>query len=201
MSDLDQQMEAMWLQVKQATDNIFKRDLSREEFFYLMSCYPYLEICDADYPYIERGTKPEIIDTPNGWRIFDFKSVLVSSASELQQRRRYPRPGAVLPPGLSDDDEDEEGGGGFGTIVNQYAVIADQMVAIAQQKGWAAAEIVSGYYPMQRMAWISSRERNYTLKGFEPGPEDYVVSDWVQRMHNKQLYIPDKTVITTLKPE
>jgi len=168
----------------------------------LASCYPYLEICNADYPFIDQGTEPKVIENSNGWRIFDFGSVLVSSASELQQRQRYPRPGAILPYGVLDDEEDgDEGGGGYGTIVNQYAAIAEHIITLAMQKDWPGAEIISGYYPMQRMAWIFSRERDYTLKGFDPMLEDYVVEQWVSQMHNKKLYIPEKQNITTLKPE
>ena len=199
-NELNQAMDAMWLQVKQATDNIFKRDLTHEEFFYLMSCYPYLEICDADYPYLDQKTKPEIIQLANGWQIFDFKSVLVSSASELQQRRRYPRPGAIIPPDIIGNEEEGEQGSG-GTIVNQYAVVAEQMIILAQQKGWTAAEIISGFYPMQRIAWIISQERHYPLKGFSAGPEDYVIANWIQRLHRRQLYIPEQQSITTLTPE
>ena len=187
-NETKQEIEDMWIQVKDATKSVFERDITPDEFFYLMGCYPYLEICDTDYPFIDAGTKPKIIDMPNGWKIFDFKSVLVAGNSELLQRERsYPRPGSNLPPGIAEDD-DEEGGGGYGTIVAQYASTAQQMIAVAMQKGWSAAEVISGFYPMQRLAWVTAREKGYRLKGFEPTAEDYVVANWIEKMHRKELF-------------
>ena len=194
MADLNQEIEDMWLKVKEATTNVFERELTVEEFYYLTSCYPYLEICDTDYPFIDDGSKPKIIEMDNGWRIFDFKSVLVSGNSELLQRERtYPKPGRSLPPGifLDDEEDDDDGGGGVGTIVKQYADVAEKMIALAIEREWKAAEVISGYYPMQRLAWIAAREKEYRLKGFDPTAEDFVVAGWVEKLNEKKLYTPD----------
>ena len=195
--DLTRDMKNMWTTVKSTVDNVFERDVTPDEFFYLLSCYPHLELCNADYPYVDPDTKREIITMPNGWRILDLQSVITTSASELLQRRHaYPRLGSSLPWAT---DEDDEGGGGYGTIVKQFSDMAEAMIDLAIKKGWEAAEIVSGYYPMQRVAWIVSTERNYELKGFEPTGEDFVVANWVSQVREKKLYNDEKKKILVPK--
>ncbi len=194
---LEHEVNDMWTAVKSAVDNVFERDLTPDEFFYLLSCYPHLELCNIDYPYIDPGTKAEVIKMPNGWQVLDLQSVITTSASELQQRRHaYPRLGSSL--SLSTHDDDEEGGG-HGTIVKQFADIAEAMIDLAIKKGWKAAEIISGYYPMQRVAWVVSMERNYELRGFEPTGEDLVVADWISQVRNKKLYDKSKKKMLTPK--
>lgn len=188
MSDDSEKMltnnaKELWHDVKSAVENVFDREITSQEFYYLLSLYPYLEICDADYPYLDEGTVPKVINLKNGWQVFDFGSVLCASRYELFCR-----------PIAAPLQEEGEGGkqGGDGTIVKQYSDAAFEMIQLAIQKGWSAAEIVSGFYPMQRIAWIAANEKNYSLKGFEPTPEDYVVQSWVTRIREGKLYPPSK---------
>lgn len=188
----NQSTKQVWENVKTAVENIFNREITSQEFYYLLSLYPYLEICDADYPYLDEGAIPKIIMAENGWRIFDFDTVLTAGAYELFCRPKVKNTKEEDTDGDNGDNGDNGDGGGHGTIVKQYADIAFEMIDLAIQKGWTGAEIISGFYPMQRIAWIAAAEKGYELKGFEPTPEDYVVQSWVTRIREKKLYPPGK---------
>ncbi len=182
-SDLEKSAEDLKQEVRSAVSNIFERDITPQEFYYLMSRYPYLELCDADYPFIDKGTKPKIITAETtGWKIYNYGTVLAVGSHELVAMMRAKE---------NKDDDDE---GGTGTIVQQYSETAMEMVALAKKQGWRMAEIVAGFYPMQRMAWIAGEMQDYALKGFDPGREDYVVLHWVSQIKKGKLYPPEHTI-------
>lgn len=183
------QANELWKDIKQSMDNVFERSVTPQEFYYLLSCYPYLTICNADYPYIDSGTKPTITYAKNGWPILNFNSVICAGSNILFAELNGKKP-------LSKQDEDE---GGNGTIVKQYSDVAYEAMALAHQLGWPTIEILSGFYPMQRMAWIAAMENNYSIKGFDPSIEDEVVRNWVMKMHKGKLYPTEKSIIPSKK--
>lgn len=182
-SDLEKEAELLKQQVVNAQQTIFQRDLTPTEFYYLLSRYPYLEICNVDYPYIDNATIPIIHTADNGWKIYDYGSVLATGCYELIGYL-YGREKA------QQASKDEGGEGGNGTIIQQYSDVAFAIINMAIDKGWAAAEIISGFYPMQRMAWIAAKMKGYELKGFTSSVEDHVVSRWVSRLKQGELYPP-----------
>jgi len=177
--DLEDSAKALRDEVRSVVANIFEREITPQEFYYLLSRYPYLEICDVDYPYIDKGTKPEIIVASNGWHIYNYGTVIAAGSHELIAMMRVKQ---------KKEEDGEEGGAG--TIVQQYSDVAMEMMDLAKKIGWRLAEIVAGYHPMRRMAWIAGELIDYPLKGFNPSREDYVVYRWVSQIKNKQLYPP-----------
>jgi hypothetical protein len=182
-NELSLQAKQLWGEVKEMMGSLYERPLTPLEFYYLLSCYPYLEICDVDYPYIEPGKKPKVFLAKNGWPVFDYGSVLCSGVYEL-----FARPDGKIPQLLEVEDGDGGDEGGNGTVVNQYTDAAFLLIDLAMEKGWKAAEVISGFYPMQRMAWIASTLKGYLLKGFDPTPEDRVVQVWVEKLKKGEMY-------------
>lgn len=176
--DFNDEFDAIKQQVAVAQQSIFEREISAKEYYYLLSRYPYLEICNTDYPYIDRGSKPTVTKAKNGWPIYNYGNVIASGCYELL---------GILYGQEEDDDE-----GGHGTIVQQYTDVAYAMVALAIELGWPAVDIVSGFYPMQRMAWIAAELADYKLHKFDPSFEDYAIKNWESARRAGKLYPPEK---------
>ncbi len=182
--------------ISKAYESIFSRPITPQEFYFLLSRYPFLQICDADYPYIDAGTEAKVVHAQNGWIMHSYGTVIYSGGHELllqqlvemkQRQRQQER-----------EDEGGDGGdeGGSGTIVKQYTDVAFEMIELAMLLGWRAAEVITGFYPMQRMAWIAASEHGFSLKGFEPSKEDQVVRNWVMKLRTGTLYPPAKPIVT-----
>lgn len=189
--DVQNSAKTLWKDIKQSMDGIFERPITPQEFYYLLSCYPYLIVCNADYPYIDQGKKPIITQAKNGWPIFNFNNVIYAGSNILFAELNGKGKLSVK------QKEDDEGGNG--TIVKQFSDVAYEVMALAKQLGWPMIEIVSGFYPMQRMAWIAASEHNYEVKGFEPSVEDEVVRSWVTKLHKGKLYPTEKPIIQPKK--
>lgn len=174
--------------------SVFDREITPQEFYYILSCYPYLEICDADYPYIDDKVEPKItIHENTNWKIIDYGSVLATGACELLTKK-YRKPGGARAQVEAEAEVEEQEGSG--TIALQYQDMAELMINLAMEKGWSRAEIISGFYPMQRIAWILAEEKGYTLKGFDATPEDVVVQGWITRLRQGKLYPPGTPIVT-----
>jgi len=161
---------------QKAFDTIYDRKLTRNEILYLLSRYPFLEICDHENPYLDETIMPEVIIADNGWRIFDYGSAIFTSGNEF----------ASYEHGKKSDDE--EGGGGHGTIVQQYTDIAFLVIDRVKKKSWQGIDILTGYYPMLRMAWIAAKLAQLETYHFVASAEDYVVYNWVSKMKKGDFY-------------
>lgn len=188
--DISGQVDALQLELRKAKANIFNREITQQELYYLLGRYPYLELCDADYPYVDKAKGLEIITAKTGWKIYNYGSVIASGCHELmalllseEHHKREKR--------LSKEDDE---GSGSGTIIRQYSETAMEMMALAKSLGWRMAEVVAGYYSMQRMAWVAGEAMGYPLKGFHPTQEDYVVLHWSSQLRKGQLYPPQQPI-------
>lgn len=172
------------------------RPMTEDDFYYLVSRYPYLEIADINTEFFAPSQTPEFIKAKNGWVIHNTGNILRAAQPELIGLLHY---GYDLSHAgietelfgkhdvLQKDEGDGDGESGVGelkpcgTIVNQLFTVAFEMIDVAQHM-WSACQIIRGYYPMQRAAWIASQHREYKLEGFEPSPEDEVVSNWIENI-------------------
>ncbi len=161
--------------------SIFEREMTPQEFYALMCRYPYLEVCEQGKSILEPGAVPKIVTAKNGWKIYDYGHFMASGCHELI---------AYLQ--VLEDSEGGEGGegGGYGTIVQQSVDVVAEMLALAQQKGWTASDIVSGHYPLQRLYWVLSDLAGLKVNNFDPSLEDYVVRRWVSALKAKTFYQP-----------
>jgi|GEM_PF-3030938 len=186
-------------EVQRAKANIYNRNITPQEFYYLLSRYPYLQLCDANYPYVDQGTQVEILETECGWKVYNYRTLLASGCHELMAMLLAHE--ARFPEKKKEEDEggSEGGASGSGTIVRQYSETAFEMMLLAKTLGWSAAAVVGGFYGMQRMAWVAGELIDYPLKGFEPTAEDYVVLRWTSSLYEGTLY-PPKIPITTATP-
>jgi hypothetical protein len=192
MGDVPKQL---WNDIKQSIANVFERDMTPQEFYYLLSCYPYLTVCNAEYPYVDQGVKPTVTYAKNGWPILNFKTVIYAGSNALFAELRGKGKRETAAEGKKEDDE-----GGNGTIVKQFSDVAYEVMTLAHQLGWPTIEIISGFYPMQRMAWIAGLESNYSVTGFEPSIEDEVVRGWVTKLHQGKLYPTRLPIVPSTKP-
>ena len=167
--------------VREARRTLFDRPVTPQEFYALLSLYPYLEVCSKGAFMPPLGTEPTIITTKNGWKIYDYGDVMATGCHELIARLW-----------VEEDSEDGggEGGGDYGTIVKQSAEVVKYMFMLAKQKGWPSSEIISGHYPLQRLYWAFAMLSNYKIDNFNPGLEDYVVLRWIQALEAKTFVMP-----------
>ncbi len=171
--------------VREAKRTLFERDITPQEFYALLCCYPYLEICAAGASPPPRGTEPKIIVAKNGWKIYDYGDFMATGCHELVAYLWV----------LEDSEEGGgEGGGDYGTIVKQAAEVVQQMLSLAKQKGWPASEIISGHYPLQRLYWIFADLSGHKVDNFKPGLEDYVVRRWIQALQENRFERPKYAV-------
>lgn len=182
---LPNEAKEVWKAAQAAIDSVFEREITPQEFYYLLSCYPYLEICDANNPYIDETKPPEIYHSRVGWTVVDYGSVLITGACEYSARSLA----RLRRQHLEEEGESGDDVSGGGTIVRQFSEATFDLINIAQnEKKWKATEIVSGYYPMQRMAWIAANEVKLPLKGFSPTAEDRVVQNWVMKLRDRKFF-------------
>ncbi len=181
---LGDEAKQVWEAAKGAVASVLERPLSPQEFYYLLSCHPYLEICDANNPYIDDKKEPKIYQAKSGWTIVDYGSVLAAGNSELSARELAMRHKKELQEKGEEDDDGSQGG----TVSRQIAETAFELIAIAIKNGWDCAEVISGFYPMQRMAWIAAAEKKFAFKGFSPTAEDRVVQNWVMKIRDGKFY-------------
>ncbi len=170
---------------------IWERDITHEEFYHLLSRYPYLELHNVDKP------KPLINDTAqlhkarSGWIIHDHNDVICASSTELpisEVRRLYntllgeTTATAKSAASAADSDDDEDGGeGGRGTLQAQMITTAYEMVQMAYNR-WKNVAIIGGFYGMKRAAWVAAMRFGKQLTGFEPTSEDKVVLYWANKL-------------------
>lgn len=144
------------------------REITPEEIRYLLDHCPFLQIVGPDMALEKQPVK--LVQSESGWDIHDYGDAMSSS------------PGRFLFGGGNfriylKGEEDEGGGGdiinpGKGTVVNQAWVTANEMIAMAAERGWRFLTIVDGHPIMKRAAWIKAIELGITVDGFEPTIDD-----------------------------
>lgn len=134
--------------------------IRHQDVEYLLNQYPFLQIISTEPNFPEEIT-PQLITANSGWTIHDYGDAMSTSPGEWLF-------------GYFEKNEEEEGGksggtiAGKGTIVNQAYLTAQQMVAIAMEKGWPGIEIVAGNPLMCWAAWMLAQDYNFPLQGYEP---------------------------------
>lgn len=152
------------------------RPITHNEFYYLLSRHPYLEIGDSAGSAPKAGRAPETKTTKTGWVVQDYGDCIVTGPGRLVFGRYV---------GLT-EEEDEEGGGGAGltdqgTLQQQIIETAKELIEMAQGR-WDKASILKGFYGMKRAAWVAAGLKDYGLSGFEPTEEDQVVYNWARTL-------------------
>lgn len=148
--------------------------IKREDVLYLLNRYPFLQIISTE-PAFDTEMEPKFVQANSGWTIHDYGDAMSASPGELlysdysQQLKTLEK--------KEDEDEGEGGKGGRGvigkgTIINQAFMTAQQMIAIAIEKGWPGVELVDGTELMKWAAWMAAEDNNLTLTGFEPSEAD-----------------------------
>jgi hypothetical protein len=140
-----------------------------EEFYYLLSCYPYLDLHHPDG--FDPNHTPQIIKVEGSWDILDFGDRIVTG------------PGRFLLGGSRDEESSTgEPVRPKGTLVEQMIKMADELIFLARKKGWPEVVVRSGFYGMIRAAWVAADIQGYKMTGFEPSESDSVVNVWVRQI-------------------
>jgi hypothetical protein len=175
-------------------DRIFREELAAatqgkplryEEFYYLLSRYPYLDLHHPDG--FAQNTTPKIITLKGGWDIQDFGDRIRTSPGRFLY-------GAYNPAAVDEDGDDgsdgskggKSGGDGIlrpqGGLTEQMIDMADEMILLAMEKEWPEAVVLGGFYGMIRAAWVAADVQEYKVTGFEPSESDAVVNAWVRQL-------------------
>lgn len=146
--------------------------LKHEDILYLINRYPFLQIISTE-PSFKVDIEPKFIKANSGWLIHDYGDAMSSSPGELLYGN-YSIPLKTLQKKAEEDEGGESGAGEFGkgTILNQAFLTAQEMIAIAIEKGWPGIDLVDGTELMKWAAWMAAEDKNLTLSGFEPTQED-----------------------------
>jgi hypothetical protein len=182
-------MEEMSDIARQSLESIFNRPVTQQEYLYLLSRYPFIELCNHENNYLDLSTPPQVIVADNGWYIFDYGNALFASGNEYLNASYRKRK----------EEETGEAQGGHGTIVQQFSDIAFLLIDMIEARAWGGIDFLTGYYPMLRMAWIAAELKSLEYYYFEPSVEDYVVYNWVSKIKKKTFYTPDKTKVFKVK--
>jgi hypothetical protein len=156
-----------------------ERPTTYEEFYYLLSRYAFLDIHHPDGFKPMGGRLPiRTIKAKSGWIIQDYGDRICVSAGRL-----------MYGPYLGKDGVEVKS---IGTMTQQMADTASEVIAIAISHGWPAAQVYSGFYGMIRAAWIAADSQKFQLIGFEPSASDEVVKNWVQQLLSKKMEAIEK---------
>lgn len=173
-STLAQEAEALQAEIRAQTASIFEREVSHLEFYYLLSCYPYLAICSTKDPYIHPNAAPAVKYGSVGWNIVDFGTVLYGGSNRVSAENCSPPQG---------------------TLMRQAERTVVEMIGMAIRRWPEGATVVSGFYPMQRMAKIIGDREKYPVAGFELSQNDLVVEYWYNLLSDKILYPPEARIL------
>ena len=179
LDDLDRSSESLQAEIKKAIAEAATRPANALEFYHLLSQYPYLEVGDIGAGAPPHDVIPKLHTLDNGWVIHDYGYRLRCGKPALLAEKRWGTPMQ----GVKDDDEE----GGAGTVTMQFVEAATAMVALAMELGWEGLEIIMGFYPMRRAAWIASVQSKFVVQGFESTFEDRVLLDWVCKLKQGAL--------------
>ncbi len=151
--ELDQEIQAA-LKELGIDKNALKRRITPGEVLYLLDQCPFLQIADTRLHLTENLPPLKIIQAQSGWKIHSYGNALSSS------------PGDLLYGGTE--------GLGKGTIINQAAMTAFEMVDLAREFGWDAIHLIDGHPLMAWAAWMQTLESGIELEGYTPTAQDHV---------------------------
>ena len=158
------------------------RSLSPEEIIYLFDHCPFLQLVSTGNA--APLDTPTLITAASGWTIHHYGDAMSSS------------PGSLLFAGgqfrILLDDDDDDGGSGIinpdkGTIVKQTFDTAAEMIALAQQFGWAGVKLIDGHPLMLWAAWMKASDEAYPLEGYEPTKKDRKKRERIKRSDIEDL--------------
>jgi predicted RNA-binding Zn-ribbon protein involved in translation (DUF1610 family) len=70
-----------------AMKTIYDRSLSTDDFYFLMSQYPFVVVCNSEYAYIDPDDHPKRIRTKNGWTMIIYKDAICLGTNYLEAER------------------------------------------------------------------------------------------------------------------
>ena len=188
-----------------AMQSIFDSELKPEQLEALFKLYPYLQIVNGKVDN-SKMTAVEYKTAETGWRICDYGEAMSSSTPLFMTGENYPTPGLEL----DEDEEDEDEGGitgegsseeeeaveeffgplakeGSGTLVAQAFNTAQQMIAMASQRGWQGVIIADGNEFMKRSAWIGCEVNGMAYGGFTPNDDDWKRYDRIANFSEAEI--------------
>jgi hypothetical protein len=168
--------------LESAKDNLFDRPVKQEELYYLLSLYPFIVLCNADNAFLSPDEQPTRFRTKNGWIVVEYADAIVMGTNYWEAERYA----------------SEHNLKGLGTLSKQALDAMIELVEhIKKKKRWARLEVITGHYPLQRLAWIISTELEFPVIGFSPQPEDEVVRRWFKKIRARVLYPPEYPILTS----
>ncbi len=171
------------LDVEQIRQFSIERPISLDDVEHLMSLFPYLDLCNADVKEPPLDSHPVKVHRAQSlWLIHDRGDRLTTGPGRLNfgayRRMRFDEDGNPIL-----DDDDDEGGSQWvrpdGTIIKQFFDTAIELIEIAAER-WPAANILSGYLPMQRAAWMAATEFGFAIN-YNPTAEDLMVFESIKQ--------------------
>lgn len=112
--------------------------------------------------------EPVEIEMKTGWTLMYWPPTEEYPAAMSSSPGRQ-----IFRPGTEGSDSDVQG-----TIAQQTAVTACEMMAMAKMLGWKNVHIVDGLPEMSRVVWAVSQASGLECAGYEPGPGD---QHWCER--------------------
>lgn len=159
-----------------AYQDIFNRPLTQEEYYYLLSLYPYITISDHANAFIGQEEVPLRKKTKNGWNMFIYESAVCIGTNYFESERY----------------QAEHNLKGLGTLSKQGLDAVIEMIDyVRAEKEWETIEIIFGNYTLQRLVWIMCTLQNIPVVGFDPRVEDEVVRRWLEKIRKRLLYPPE----------
>jgi len=178
------------------TSQARSRAVTYEEFYYLLGRYPALVVRNVEAEDFPHHRKPQIIKSRSHWDILDFGNWIATSPGRLlwgaysEYTEKGERPVAEATGRYEPETSNNTGAQrvikGTGTLVQQYVDSAYDVMALAVEKDWPAAQIIHGFYGMIRAAWIAAEGLRFRLEGFTPTVNDQVVLSWVTQLLDKR---------------
>jgi hypothetical protein len=151
------------------------RRIEPDDVRYLLSRYPFLDICNAQATMPEVSVPAEMITALSQWKIHDRGDRLTTGPGRLIYGAYHPL-----------KEEEEEGGSEGtelvmpdGTLSKQQFDTAVELILLAQQR-WPAVAIVDGYYAMQRAAWMAAESLGIAIN-FQPNSDDLRIFEKIKQ--------------------
>ena len=170
MEALQQSIERSKQRLLAADATAWSTEFSAAEIAALLNRMPYLQICNADLD-VDYEHEIAFVRAKSGWLLHDYWNAIAASPGEHLYCTDM----------VAEDDSDEGGttswGGvgmppGVGTIVQQGFTTAEQMIALAQQRGWKGVYLVDGHRRMKWAAWVAGQSSGVEVFGFEPTEQE-----------------------------
>ncbi len=169
------------LSVEEIKKLALERPITLKDIEHLISVYPFLDICNADIANPPPDSAPvKIVQARSLWLIHDRGDRLTAGPGRLNfggfRPMRYDDKGNPI------IDDDDEGGSGVirpeGTLVKQLFDTAIDMISLIDGR-WPAVNIIMGYRPMQRAAWMAATEAGLAIN-YAPSSDDLMTYETIK---------------------